>query len=83
MNQTIERTALSQLVANEEYARKVLPHMKEEYFSDRIERTLFSQIIKFVEKEPEPTLTCDRIAGCEVFPNAITEEEYCPTCVVK
>ena len=50
MNQTIERTALSQLVANEEYARKVLPHMKEEYFSDRIERTLFSQIIKFVEK---------------------------------
>ena len=41
------------------------------------------EIIKFVEKEPEPTLTCDRIAGCEVFPNAITEEEYCPTCVVK
>ena len=36
---------------------------------------------KVVEKEP--TLTCDRIAGCEVFPNAITEKEYCPTCVVK
>ena len=38
-----------------------------------------------VEKtvEKEPTLTCDRIAGCEVFPNAITEKEYCPTCVVK
>ena len=34
-----------------------------------------------VEKKSE--LTCDRIAGCEVFPNAITEEEYCPTCVVK
>ena len=38
-------------------------------------------VIKYVEKEP--TLTCDRIAGCEVFPNAITEKEYCPTCVVK
>ena len=39
------------------------------------------EVIKYVEKEP--TLTCDRIAGCEVFPNAITEKEYCPTCVVK
>ena len=39
------------------------------------------EVIKHVEKEP--TLTCDRIAGCEVFPNAITEKEYCPTCVVK
>ena len=39
------------------------------------------EVIKYVEKEP--TLTCDRITGCEVFPNAITEKEYCPTCVVK
>ncbi len=39
------------------------------------------EVIKYVEKEPE--LTCDRIAGCEVFPNALTDEEYCPTCVVK
>ena len=39
------------------------------------------EVIKYVEKEP--TLTCDRIAGCEVFPNAITEKEYCPTCVIK
>ena len=31
----------------------------------------------------KPELTCDRIAGCEVFPSAKTEEEYCPTCVVK
>ena len=38
-----------------------------------------------VEKtvEKEPTLTCDRIAGCEVFPNAVTENEYCPTCTMK
>ena len=39
------------------------------------------EVIKYVEKEP--TLTCDRIAGCEVFPNATTDKEYCPTCVVK
>ena len=50
MNQTIERTALSQLVCNEEYARKVLPFIKGDYFSDKIERTVFEEIQKFVEK---------------------------------
>ena len=39
------------------------------------------EVTRFLEKEP--TFTCERIAGCEVFPNAKTEEEYCPTCVVK
>ena len=39
------------------------------------------EVTRFLEKEP--TLTCERIAGCEVFPNAKTESEYCPTCVVK
>ena len=50
MNQTIERTALSQLVCNEEYARKVLPFIKGDYFSDKVERTVFEEIQKFVEK---------------------------------
>ena len=36
-----------------------------------------------VEVSKTPEITCDRIAGCEVFPNAVTEKEYCPTCVVK
>ena len=31
MTQTIERTALSQLLTNEDYARKVMPHMKGDY----------------------------------------------------
>ena len=26
-------------------------------------------------------LVCTRIGGCELFPNALTEREYCPTCV--
>jgi archaellum biogenesis ATPase FlaH len=50
MSQTIERTALTQLVSNEQYARKVLPFMKSDYFSDRTERTLFEEIAKFVDK---------------------------------
>ena len=48
--QTIERTALSELIANEDYARKVLPHMRGDYFSDRSERIVFEEIQKFVEK---------------------------------
>jgi replicative DNA helicase len=47
---TIERTALSELISNENYARKVLPHMKVDYFSDRSERIVFEEIQKFVEK---------------------------------
>ena len=39
------------------------------------------EVTKFVEKGPE--LTCTRVTGCELFPNAKTEEEYCPTCVMK
>jgi len=50
MSQTIERTALTQFVTNEKYARKVLPFMKKDYFSDKIERIIFEEIIKFVDK---------------------------------
>ena len=48
--QTIERTTLSNLVWNEPYARKVLPFIKPEYFSDPSERVVFEEISKFIEK---------------------------------
>tara|TARA_Y100000593_G_scaffold70838_1_gene129931 strand:+ start:725 stop:1015 length:291 start_codon:yes stop_codon:yes gene_type:complete len=42
------------------------------------------RIVKeFIPVKESPRLTCDRIAGCEVFPNAKTEKEYCPTCIIK
>ena len=50
MSQTIERTTLTQLVTNEQYARKVLPFMKSDYFADRTEKTIFEEITKFVDK---------------------------------
>ena len=50
MSQTIERTTLTQLVTNEQYARKVLPFMKSDYFADKTERTVFEEIAKFVDK---------------------------------
>ena len=46
----IERTVLSNLIHNEEYTRRVLPFVKEDYFSDRLEKILFTEIYKFVNK---------------------------------
>ena len=50
MNQTIERTALSNLVTNEEYCRKVLPFIKPDYFDVKEERVVFEEITNFVDK---------------------------------
>ena len=50
MTERIERTALRNLIHNEEYSRKVLPFIKEDYFSDRLEKLLFTEIYKFVNK---------------------------------
>ena len=47
---TIEQTALSNLIYNEPFARKVLPFIKGDYFSDRTERIVFEEIQKFVDK---------------------------------
>jgi replicative DNA helicase len=47
---TIEHTALTNLIHNETFARKVLPFLKGDYFSDRTDRIVFEEIQKFVEK---------------------------------
>ena len=41
---TIETAILSSLIYNEEYARKVLPHIKREYFSDVGQQIVFKLI---------------------------------------
>ena len=46
----IERTALRNLIHNEDYTRKVLPFLKSEYFQDRSERVVFSEIQKFISQ---------------------------------
>jgi len=46
----IENTILSSLFFKEEYTRKVLPFIKEEYFGNRVEQLLFGEVFKFVEK---------------------------------
>ena len=46
----IENTILRNLLYNEEYARKTLPFIKEEYFSQFTEKAVFQEIKKFFEK---------------------------------
>ena len=56
MEERIERTALKHLIHTEQYARKVLPFLKEEYFSDRLEKLIFREIALFYEKyNAQPT----------------------------
>ena len=50
MDQTIERTTLTNLISNEDYARVVLPFLKGEYFDVREEKIIFEEICKFTEK---------------------------------
>jgi len=46
----IELTILKNLVHNEDFARKTLPFLKEEYFSDTSERIVFKRIHEFMLK---------------------------------
>ena len=46
---TIEETILAQLMHNEEYARKVIPFLKHDYFLERKDKVIFQEIQKFVD----------------------------------
>ena len=46
----IEATIISNLLHNEEYARKVIVFLKDEYFMDATEKVVFSEIQKFWTK---------------------------------
>jgi len=46
----LEQTILKNLIYNEDYLRKVLPFIKDEYFTDKTERMLFTEISEFVSK---------------------------------
>ena len=46
----MEKSILSHLVFTEKYGRKVLPFLKEEYFQDQGDQTLFNLINEYVQK---------------------------------
>ena len=46
----IEFLILRNLIFNEEYARKVIPFIKDEYFEDPNQKIIFQEILSFIEK---------------------------------
>ena len=50
MTNRLEDTILSNLIHNEDYCRKVLPFLKDDYFASRSDKVLFSEIYAFVDK---------------------------------
>ena len=49
-NERIEVTILSNLFYNEPFTRKAIAFLKSDYFPNRIEKLLFEEVYKFVEK---------------------------------
>jgi replicative DNA helicase len=58
MSLQIENVALSKIILNEDYCRKVLPFIKDEYFDMFTNRVLFNTINDYIDEydvNPEPT----------------------------
>lgn len=47
---TVEATILSQLLYNDEYARRVLPHLRSSYFEEAPDKALFKTYVEFWDK---------------------------------
>ena len=70
----IETTILRNLVYNEEYTRKVIPFLKEDYFQDGVEKIIFQTIWAYAEKyKSNPTIDALVI---DVQDKALNEEQY-------
>ena len=46
--ESIENTILRNLLYNEEYSRKVIPFLKEEYFTDLVQKITYEEITSFI-----------------------------------
>ena len=54
MSYTIEQNILSNLIHHEDYARKVVPFIKSEYFETQVERIIVNCILSFYETYNKP-----------------------------
>ena len=50
----LEQTILKNLVQSEEFTRKVIPFLKEEYFSESDEKTVFNEVVSYFDKYTKP-----------------------------
>ena len=77
----LEQTILKNLIYNDEYLRKVLPFIKPDYFGEKNDRTIFNQIVSFVDSynslptieslvlaiKESKNLTEDEVGTCEEY----------------
>tara|TARA_R100000008_G_C3586551_1_gene172875 strand:+ start:215 stop:1621 length:1407 start_codon:yes stop_codon:yes gene_type:complete len=60
---TVENVILQNLIFNDEYSRRVVPFIQEEYFHDKIEREVFKEIKNFVLRYSNlPTMNAIKIS---------------------
>ena len=85
----IETEILSNLINDEEYVRKTIPFIKEEYFSDAEDRKVFTVVKDFVEKYNSPpsksallislqedrSVSEDLYVKCETVINSLNADE--------
>ena len=71
----LEQTILKNLIYNENYMRKVLPFLKEEYFSSKTEKNLYKEIFTFVEKYNN-TPNVEALSLSMQDMKGVTEEEF-------
>lgn len=70
-----EQLILTNLVNNEEYARKVFPFLKKEYFHDVVDRAIFGLVVSHTEKFnqfPDQSVLMIELGKLDIF----TEEQY-------
>ena len=75
MSDQFEKTLLSNLIHNEDFTRKVIPFIKQDFFRNRDEITLFNIINDFVVKYNN--LPTKEAITIELSNNkTLTEDEY-------
>jgi len=75
MEATTEKIILTNLLQNDTYMRKSMPFLKEEYFSDSVERKIFKVIGNFIEKYNKAP-NKDALSVCINGLTNLTESEY-------
>lgn len=73
----LETQILSNLIHSEEYARKVLPFLKKEYFSEITEATLLQEISKFYTEynsNPTPEILRINVANRDDFSESLLKD---------
>ena len=70
----IETTILKNLLQNEDYARKVLPFLKEDYFTENCDKIVYNHINSFIIKYNN--LPTKEALNIELSESKITEEDF-------